>query len=146
MADKQPQNFSNHARFVPLYHFVLSLILLINLGLAGWRLYKDFSGTSLFGLVLALGLILLYYYSRAFPLAVQDRLIRLEERIRLREVLPEELKDRVLEISPDNLIGLRFASDEELPGLVRQVLDGSLDGRLAIKKRVENWREDHYRA
>jgi hypothetical protein len=146
MADTKPQNFSNHRRFVPLYHFVLSLILLINLVWTGWGFFKSPSGGALVGLVLAVGLLLLFYYARGFALAVQDRLIRLEERLRMQEVLPDDLKGRIMELSPGHLIGLRFAPDEELPGLVREVLDGKLEGREAIKKKVKSWRADHYRA
>ena len=77
---------------------------------------------------------MLFYFARGFPLHVQDRLIRLEERMRLTEVLPEDLKGRVREISPGHLIGLRFAADEELAELVPKVLDGTLRSRSAIKK------------
>lgn len=137
------QNFKNHARFVPLYHFVLSLLILVYLGHAIWGLIR---GTgSVMGVLLGVILVLLFYYTRAFPLAVQDRLIRLEMTLRLREVLPADLHGRIAEITPAQLIGLRFASDGELPELVGKVLDGSLTGRQEIKRAVRNWRADDYR-
>lgn len=138
-----PQNFKNHARFVPLYHFALALTILVFLGQASWGLVRGKG--SAFEVLLGVILVLLFYYSRAFPLAVQDRLIRLEMRLRLRDALPSEMHSRILEISPDHLIGLRFASDAELPELVARVLDGSLTGRQEIKRAVRDWQADEYR-
>ena len=145
MAETRPQSFSNHARFVPLYHFVLSALLLANLVWAGWRLFKAFSIDQLFTFVVAVALVLFFYYARSFPLHVQDRLIRLEERLRLAEALPAELRSRIPELTPGQLIGLRFAPDEELVELVPRVLDGELKGRNQIKKAVRSWRPDYYR-
>ena len=145
MAGRKPQTFANHTRFVPLFHFVLALMLLVNLVWAGWRLFKTASGESAMALVVALALILLFYYARAFPLHVQDRLIRLEERMRLAEVLPPELAGRVGELTPGQLIGLRFAADAELAELVPRVLDGTLRGRQEIKKAIRDWRPDDFR-
>ena len=145
MAEKKPQTLANHLRFVPLYHFLLALMLLANLGWSGWQLWRDFSAAGVMALITALALILLFYFARAFPLHVQDRLIRLEERLRLSSVLPAELGARVGELTPDQLIGLRFAPDEELEELVPRALDGELDGRQAIKKAIKSWRPDYYR-
>jgi hypothetical protein len=145
MADKMPQNYSNHRRFVPLYHFVLSLLLVLNLGWTVWRLIRQFSAETVFGLLLAIALVIMFYYVRGFPLAVQDRLIRLEERLRLQEVLPEELRVHITDLTTDQLIGLRFASDEEVPKLVPEIFEGKLGGREEIKKKVESWRPDYSR-
>ena len=145
MAEKKPQNLGNHLRFVPPYHYLLALMLLVNLGWAGWQLYKDFSGGTMIGLMIAVALILMFYYVRAFPLHVPDRLIRMEERMRLSGVLPDDLAERVLELTPDQLIGLRFAPDGELADLVRRVLAGELADRQQIKKAIKDWRPDHYR-
>lgn len=139
------QNFKNHARFVPLYHFVLALLVLVFLGLSIWNLVRSPGLPATMGLVLAVILLLVFYYARAFPLAVQDRLIRLEMRLRLREALPGDLQGRIDELTPDQLIGLRFAGDAELPALVGRVLDGELTGRTEIKKAVTDWQADHYR-
>lgn len=145
MADKKPQSLSNHRRFVPMYHGVLFLILIVNLVWSAWHLYKQPSGGATIGLLLAIGLCIFFLYARTFPLAAQDRLIRLEERMRLAELLPEDLKGRIGELKEGHLIGLRFASDEEVPDLVRQVLDGKLKGREDIKKAIKTWRPDTFR-
>jgi hypothetical protein len=145
MADKKTQSLANHRRFVPMYHGVLSLILVVNLVWSGWHLYKHPGMAATMNLLLAFGFGILFLYARTFPLAAQDRLIRLEERLRLAEILPEDMKGRISDLKEGHLIGLRFASDEEVPDLVRQVLDGKLDGREDIKKAIKNWRPDTYR-
>lgn len=139
------QNYKNHPKFVPPYHFVLSLLVLVFLGWALWGLIREPGVRSAMGLVLGLTLVLLFWYSRIFALRVQDRLIRLEMRLRLGEVLPAEMQGRIPEISADHLIGLRFAGDGELPGLVQRVLEGDLTTRAEIKKAITDWRADHYR-
>ncbi len=143
---KPKQTYATHRRFVPLYHYLTASLLFVFLLWSLWRLFRAFGVHSLMQVVLAVALALLFYYARGFALAVQDRLIRLEMRLRLREVLPPDLASRVLEITPSQLIGLRFASDGELPGLVREVLDGKLAGREEIKKRIRDWQPDEYRA
>ena len=145
MAEKKPQNFSNHRRFVPLFHYVLSSMLLLNLVWAGWRLFKAQPVDNIVAFVTAVALLILFYYARDFPLHVQDRLIRLEERMHLSEVLPPELAGRVMELTPSQLIGLRFASDAELAELVPKVLDGELEGREEIKRAIKSWKPDYYR-
>ncbi|MCP4204806.1 MAG: hypothetical protein GY769_23095 [bacterium] len=145
MAEKKPQSLANHRRFVPMYHVVLFLILVVNLVWSAWHLYKQPGVAATMNLLVAFGLGILFLYARTFPLAAQDRLIRLEERLRLAEILPEDLKGRIGDLKEGHLIGLRFASDEEVPDLVRQVLDGKLKGREDIKKAIKNWRPDYYR-
>ncbi len=145
MADNKPQSLANHRRFVLPYHLVLFLIVVANLLWSGWHLYRHPGVAATMNLLVAVALGLLFWYSRIFPLATQDRLIRLEERLRLAEILPEDLKGRIGDLNEGQLIGLRFASDAEVPDLVRQVLDGKLNGREDIKKAVKNWRPDHCR-
>lgn len=145
MSDDKPQSYANHRRIVPMYHLVLFLILVVNLLWSGWHLYKQPGVAAGMNLLLAFGLGILFLYARTFALAAQDRLIRLEERLRLAEILPEDLKGRIGNLKEGQLIGLRFASDEEVPDLVRQVLNGELKGREDIKKAVKNWRPDTYR-
>lgn len=145
MAEKKPQSLANHRRFVPMYHGVLFLILAVNLVWSVWHLYKHPGVEASMNLLVAIGLGILFLYARTFPLAAQDRLIRLEERLRLAEILPEDLRNRIGGLKEGHLIGLRFASDEEAPDLVRQILDGKLKGREDIKKAVKNWRPDYYR-
>lgn len=147
MSEKAPQNYANHAQLVPLFHYVLFGILVVNLGWSIWGLIrmKSFSFDPIMGLLIAVALLLFFWYARIFPLTVQDRVIRLEMRLRLREVLPEDLRGRIEELEPGQLISLRFASDEELPDLVRQVLDEGLKSRSEIKKRIKDWQGDHLR-
>ncbi len=145
MAEKRPQNLANHRRIVPMYHIVLFFILVANFLWAGWLLYKHPSVGAGMSLLLAFGLGILFLYARTFALAAQDRLIRLEERMRFAEILPDDLKDRIGDLKEGQLIGLRFASDEEVPDLVRRVLDGKLTGREDIKKAIKTWRPDTYR-
>jgi hypothetical protein len=96
--------------------------------------------------LLAAALVVLVFYARLFPLAVQDRLIRLEERLRSERLLPADLRPRIGEFSADQLVALRFASDVELPVLARKVLDEKLTDRKAIKKLIKNWKPDYQRA
>lgn len=145
MSERKPQNFGNHARFVPGYHFALALVVLVTLFWSAWNLIRDFSTQTVIGVLVALALVGLFWYSRIFALGVQDRVIRLEMRLRLHQVLPEEQRSRINDLSPGQLIGLRFAGDEELPALVGQVLDGKLKGRQEIKKRVGDWQADNMR-
>lgn len=146
MADAGPQTYATHRRFVPLFHFVTAGLLLVYALYALYRVIRAFSLDSVMGLVLAVALILLFYYLRAFPLTVQDRVIRLEERLRLERLLPPDLRGRIGELTRSQLIGLRFAADEELPELARQVLEEGVRGREEIKKRIRVWRPDDLRA
>jgi len=145
MADAQ-QNMSNHARYVPGYHFVLSVLLLAVLG---WQIYylaiRPSLGTVL-GMVLAVALILMYWYMRVFAVTVQDRVIRLEERLRMAALLSADLQARIPEFTTEQLVALRFASDAELPVLARQVLEGQIADQKAIKAMIKQWRADHLRA
>ena len=140
MAEKVPQTFENHARFVPAYHFVLSGILLINLGWSVYRLYRAFSFETVFGLML------LFFFTRVFALRVQDRVIRLEMRLRMEKILPADLQPRILEFTPSQLIALRFASDAELPELARRVLTEKIEDSKTIKKLIKRWNPDYLRA
>lgn len=145
MSAPGPQTYSTHRRWVPLYHFVTPLILLANLGYAIWLAVTGFSVGAIFHVSLVVALVLMYYYLRAFPVATQDRLIRLEERMRLAQLLPDDLKPRIAELTTGQLIGLRFASDGELPALARRVLDEQMADREEIKKLVTTWRPDDQR-
>ena len=121
MPDPQ-QNFANHARFVPVFHYVAGPILLLNLVVKVWGL-RDPSFPAVVDLLVAAALMILFYYVRVFALRVQDRVIRLEMRLRMRELLPDDLQDRIDDFTPTQMVGLRFAGDAELPGLARKVLD-----------------------
>lgn len=141
------QNFKNHVRFVPLYHFFALPMLFINFG---WSVYRWIAaGFSIGGLEWVLtsaALFLGVVYPRLFALSAQDRVIRLEERLRYERVLPEELRWRADELTVDQFVSLRFASDEELGQLMQKVLDGKLTERKAIKRLINHWRPDSLRA
>jgi hypothetical protein len=145
MGQKVPQNYANHRRFVPLYHFVLFFVLVVNLLWCVLRAVRAFSFESVWGIFMALALLVLFFYMRIFALRVQDRVIRLEMRLRLKEVLPGDLRGRIGELTPSQLIALRFASDAELPDLVREVLSSNIQDRDVIKRKIRDWQGDHLR-
>ena len=146
------QNFANHRRYVPGFHYA-------TLALRGsnrfWALFRLFYGlTDAGGLVIidrvvnlavAIALVLLAWYLRTFPLKAQDRVIRLEETLRLERLLPADLRPRIGDLRPGQLVALRFASDAEIPELTRSVLEGKLKSADEIKQQVRSWRADHFR-
>ena len=141
------QNFANHSKYFPLFHFFVLPVLLINLGVQIYWLtvfWITFSGV--FGVLMALALILGFLCARRFALSVQDRVIRLEERLRYQRLLPADLQPRIEEFTVAQLVSLRFASDSELPALARKVLDEKMQERKAIKQLVRNWKPDYLRA
>jgi Family of unknown function (DUF6526) len=141
------QNFVNHGKFFPPFHFFVVPVMVINLGWSIYRLYV--TGLSWDGgerVLLALGLTMGFLTARVMALKVQDRVIRLEERLRYERVLPSDLKPRIGEFTVSQLVALRFACDEELPGLARKVLDDKMNERKAIKQMVKTWRPDYLRA
>jgi len=145
MADSIAQSYANHRRYVPGFHFVTTALLLVYLFWALYEVIFHFSADHLLTLLSAVILGLLFFYIREFPLAVQNRVIRLEERLRLERLCPE-LKGRIAELGTSQLIALRFASDAELPALTRRVLDEHIHDQNVIKKQIQSWRPDHLRA
>ena len=145
MAEPTPQTYANHTRYVPLYHYVGWPIFLLNMLWALYRLVTDFSVETCAGALLAFGLLVTLLYARAFAVIAQDRVIRLEERLRMRELLPPDLQPRIGDFTTGQLIALRFASDAELPDLARTVLAEDITGRKAIKERIQTWRPDYQR-
>jgi hypothetical protein len=147
MANEKTQNLQNHTRLVPPFHMFVLPVLLLN---AGWSIYHivktGISFETVLGVLLAFALLLFALYSRLFTLTVQDRVIRMEMRLRLAELLPPDLRARIPEFSAGQLISLRFASDAELPGLARKVLDDKLSDRKAIKQLIKDWQGDYLRA
>jgi hypothetical protein len=107
---------------------------------------RHFSADNVVAVLLAVALVIISFEARLFALRVQDRVIRLEMRLRMRDVLPADLQARIPEFTLGQLIALRFAGDSELPGLARKVLDEKLSDRTAIKKMVQNWQPDTLRA
>lgn len=142
---REPQSYANHGKIVPLYHGLTFGLLLINLGWSGWQLFRSFSGAALVAFLLAVGLIFVTLYARVFAVGVQDRVIRLEERLRMEHLFEGDLKARITDFTTEQLIGLRFASDDELPALARRVLAEGIADRKTIKQAVKSWRPDHQR-
>jgi Family of unknown function (DUF6526) len=141
------QTYANHNRVVPAFHLVALPILLLNLGDQIYRLIRlGISFDNIVAILLAVALILVALYARMFALTVQDRVIRLEMRLRLEGVLPPDLKPLISKLSVDQLVALRFASDAELPTLCRRVIDEKLTKRAAIKQLVKTWKADYLRA
>lgn len=140
------QTYRNHARWVPVYHFVAGPILLINFLWCAYRAVTRTGADSAVALLLSIALIMMYFFARIFALTVQDRVIRLEMRLRLRELLPPDLVPRIPEFTRGQLVALRFACDAELPALARKVLDERLTDRTAIKQLVTEWQADTLRA
>jgi hypothetical protein len=145
----ESQNFANHRKFVPGFHVVVFGILTINLL---WSLYRLVSGVPgvpffdrLLSVAVAVALLLIAWYVRVFPLKAQDRVIRLEELLRMERLLPPDLRPRIGDLRTGQLVALRFASDAELPELTRAVLDRGVTKQDEIKKMIQSWRADHLR-
>lgn len=140
------QNFENHTKIVPAFHYFIVPVLTLNLGSAIYRVSHFFSANAVISLLLAAALVLLALYGRIFALKVQDRVIRLEMQLRLQSLLPADQRTRIPEFTLGQLVALRFASDPELPELARKVLDEKLHDRKAIKRMIRNWQPDLLRA
>lgn len=145
MSEKIPQTYANHSKLVPLFHFVLFGILVINFLMAGWNLVKDHSMASIWSVVMAFAYFLIFFYIRIFPLTVQDRLIRLEMKLRLQKILPAADYARVDELKRHHFVALRFAPDAELPELFRRVIAGELRSGKEIKSAIKTWNPDYLR-
>ncbi len=141
------QNFANHVKWVPLYHFFVLPALTLNFGWAIYRLVRGHHWMDgAVGVLTAAALLLLCVFARVFVTTVQDRVIRLEEQLRFERLLPEDLKARIPEFTRGQFVALRFASDAELPGLARKVLSEHLTTGKTIKQLIQHWRADHLRA
>jgi Family of unknown function (DUF6526) len=141
------QNYSNHVKFVPTYHFFVLPVFVLNVVqsiISMVRLGLTWNGAVHF--LTALALLVFAFNARVFALTVQDRVIRLEERLRFARLLPDDLKPRIEEFTRGQLVALRYASDEELPGLAHKVLNDKVTDVKAIKKMVQHWRADYLRA
>lgn len=140
------QNFKNHAKFVPAFHFFVGPVFLLNIVWSIVRVVRGFSFGTIISLLVAIALFVLALTARIFALTVQDRVIRLEMRLRMQQTLPPDLTPRIPEFTVGQLVALRFASDAELPDLARKVLQENLTERKAIKAMVRNWQPDNLRA
>ncbi|MGC0773153.1 MAG: DUF6526 family protein [Candidatus Acidiferrum sp.] len=141
------QSFQNHAKWVPPFHFFVLPVLFVNLGFSlYWCGKAGFSLSSVVSALVAAAILTGFLMARLMAMKVQDRVIRLEERLRFERVLPADLRPRIEEFTIDQLVALRFASNAELPELARKVLDEKLNDRKAIKQMIKTWRPDFARA
>jgi hypothetical protein len=145
MADTE-QNYKNHVRLFPPFHFFVLPVFLINVFVTAWLLYRTPTGLGMWQLLVAVALLLAALTARVMALAVQDRVIRLEMRLRMRELLPPDLQARIPLITREQCVALRFASDAELPALVRRVVAGELKSSAEIKRQITHWQGDYLRA
>jgi hypothetical protein len=140
------QTYKNHMRWFPPFHFFVLPVLLLNALNAIRHVWLDPTRSTGFALLVAVALLMLTLTARMMAVTVQDRVIRLEMRLRLRECLPVDLRARINELTPAQLVALRFASDAEMTDIVREVLEGKLPTQKSIKMRVKDWQGDFLRA
>lgn len=143
MADKT-QNFKNHSRIDPAFHIVLGLLLMITLVYSSMLVWHRRDSLAWTMLAMSVALFLTAVKVRTYSLKVQDRVIRLEERLRLMTILPPLLHHKIAQLSVPQLVALRFASDQELMGLVARTLEEKLEPR-EIKAAIADWRPDNFR-
>jgi len=146
MEKEKPQDLAHHGRLFPPFHFFVLPVLLVNFVYSLVELKHGFSFPSVLNVFVATALMMLALTARIMVVAVQDRVIRLEMQVRLAQLLPGEVQRRALEFTPEQLIGLRFASDGELPELAQRVLAERIADRKSIKKLIKKWRPDYMRA
>ena len=151
MAERKPQTLANHTRFDPPFHFFIVPIIALGVIFTFIHFFAHLSHAdfrdnlhAFLLILLALALMTWLLKTRLYALKVQDRVIRLEERLRLMQLLPEPLRSRIPELTEGQLIGLRFASDAEIPKLTERALNEKLS-RNDIKKAIQNWRPDYWR-
>lgn len=145
MSNRARQNLKNHGRFDPSFHAVLFGVLVVNLVVSIVQLARHASSFNAWWmLVLSLAVFIVFIKLRTYPMKVQDRVIRLEERLRLQALAPQEWHAQIYHLSEDQLIGLRFAADDEVVALAKQTLDHDWN-RKQIKERIKDWRADNWR-
>lgn len=145
MATDSGQNLKNHAQMTPGYHYLTSPLGLIYVVWSITRLFANPGEDTAYALVGALALFGAIAYARLSPLKAQDRIIRLEERLRLARILPADLQPRIEEIRPSHLIAIRFASDAEVPELVRTALANPGIKAKELKAQIKHWKADYFR-
>jgi hypothetical protein len=142
----QTQSYKNHARVVPAFHMGVFFPFLANFFWTGYRLTRSVNGDTVMSFIMAIALLLLFFTVRVMVTTVQDRVIRLEMRLRLRGLLPPDMQSQIDRLSHKQLVALRFASDAELPELVRDISAGKVTTQKEIKMRVRDWQPDYLRA
>lgn len=138
------QSFKNHTKWDPPFHFFLSPVLLITVAASIKHAFAYPNTMTIWLVILTVAMFVWLIKTRMYALAVQDRLIRLEERLRMEKLLPAELAPRFDELTTKQVVALRFASDGELADLVRRALDERLEPK-AIKAAIKEWRPDYRR-
>jgi len=144
MAEKVPQNLANHARLDPPFHFFVLPVFALSIVIALVLLAMHSGLHSAWLLIFLLAAIVAVFKIRFYALRVQDRMIRLEERLRLAILLDKPMRARITELSESQLVALRFASDAELPALAARTLSEKLSNR-EIKEAISQWRPDYWR-
>ena len=144
MSTNDSQSLRNHARLDPPYHLVSFTLLLVNLGLVIAYSVRHMNLYTAWAVIFSVGIFIPFFKIRLYALRVQDRVIRLEERLRLQALAPPEWHAQIYLLNEDQLIGLRFAADGEVVDLARQALEHNLD-RKQIKERIKSWRPDEWR-
>ena len=145
MPEGPVQSYENHVRREPMVvvagvlNIIALIVAIVGVAMGNSRVI----GSAV--IILAVGVIIVGGLVRTYSVKVQDRVIRLEMRLRLARILPDDLKSRVMEFTLGQLVALRFASDEELPALARKVLDEKITSKDSIKKQIKNWQADFHR-
>jgi hypothetical protein len=140
------QTFKSHRRYIPAYHFFALPVLILNVVAQVLYFLKYHTPYKLFMIVVALALVVIPFSLRTMIARVQDRVIRLEERLRLSNLLPAEMHARINDLTPGQLVGLRFAPDDEVVALAQRCMSGELIKGEQIKREIKNWRPDNLRA
>jgi hypothetical protein len=143
MADSS-QSFEKHTRWDPLFHFFLTPVAAITFIWICYNAYKNPSAWTAWQIIVTAAAIVAIFKLRLYPLKAQDRVIRLEERLRLATLVPSEFRSRINDLSERQLVALRFCCDEELPALAKRALEEKLDAK-AIKQSIKKWRADDFR-
>ncbi len=142
--EKKPQTLQNHSKVDPAFHYFLLpvglflLVVVIRHAIQNWGFLPAVEVLAMLWAIIAVSKI------RTYALKVQDRVIRLEERLRMAGLLPEPLKSRAADLTESQIIALRFASDGELPVLVEKALSSKLPSK-EIKQSIKTWRPDYWR-
>jgi uncharacterized membrane protein YheB (UPF0754 family) len=142
----KPQSAQSHAAWLPMFHFIASPITMLGFFFFAWSAVKEPNRENLISAIYTFGIAVGVFASRIMALKVQDRVIRLEMRLRLKEILPAALASRIGELKVKQLVALRFASDAEMASLVERTLKGEFASQKEIKAAIKDWQSDYLRA
>src|SRR6476620_5382963 len=139
------QTYKSHRKYIPIFHFFVEPVLLLNVIAQVLYFNKYRTSYKAWMIVVAIALAIVPFAARSMMARVQDRVIRLEERLRLASLLPTDVRGRIDDLTTPQLVALRFASDEEASGLVQRCLNGELTKGDQIKREIKTWRPDYAR-